>query len=107
MDAHAIAESAPRRKVVKKRVLELATALKAAHDSGAEEQAQHLLMELANISDEQAALGHEGVLALTEYCNSFVQAEALDALEAMQRDPRVGSRATALFQKLVPTIWAF
>ena len=88
-------------------MLELATALKAAHDSGAEEQAQHLLMELANISDEQAALGHEGVLALTEYCNSFVQAEALDALEAMQRDPRVGSRATALFQKLVPTIWAF
>ena len=81
---------APRRKVVKKRVLELATALKRL-TTAAQKNSPTSSDGTGEHLGRAGGTGHEGVLALTEYCNSFVQAEALDALEAMQRDPRVGA----------------
>jgi hypothetical protein len=42
-------------------------------------------------------------------CWQIVEAEALESLDALQRDDdaELSARATRLFQGLVPRIWAF
>ena len=103
----AVAQSAERRQEVRVSVLQLATELQAAHGAGKRPEARAALAELLRIFREQSDAGHEGMLALTEYCNSFVKADALDALDALRRDDEAGAEATQLFEKLVPRIWAF
>lgn len=103
----AVAQSAERRKGVRLSVLQLATELQAAHAAGRRPESHAALAELLRIFHEQTDAGHEGMLALTEYCNSFVEADALDALDALRRDDEAGAEATELFEKLVPRIWAF
>lgn len=103
----ALAESAERWQGVRVSVLQLATELKAAHAAGGRPEARAALAELLRIFREQSDAGHEGMLALTEYCNSFVKADALDALDSLRRDDEAGAQATELFEKLVPRIWAF
>ena len=49
-----------------------------------------------------------GSIAMTDFCNALLNTNALDTLNALQQDAdlQVAAEATALFQAVVPRIWA-
>ncbi|KAL1530332.1 hypothetical protein AB1Y20_001241 [Prymnesium parvum] len=63
---------------------------------------------LSQIYSEQLASGHAGIVALTEFCNALVHADALDFLHALQEDTdrRVAQTAKEIFEEVVPRMWS-
>ena len=120
---------------VKASVLEQALALRSAHTAGRREDLYDPLTQLSLMYEGMLDSGHQGMLDITEYCNAvsahtptpasgthsfvlnrhaiccwqIVEAEALESLDALQRDDdaELSARATRLFQQVVPRIWAF
>jgi len=93
---------------VKVETLRAAKALSVAYSQGSRDTLLRELGELSRVYNEQQSGGHAGKVALTEYCNALVDADALDVVHALQEDeePDVARTATELFQGVVPRIWS-
>lgn len=70
---------------------------------------QESLGVLQVLVNENEADGALGVVASTELCNVLLAADVLQTLEGLQNDadPIVAARACAVFQHVIPRIWAF
>lgn len=85
-----------------------AASIRKASEQGDREALSSSLLELRRIYDAQAKGGHDGVIALTEFCNALLTADAVDTLHGLQSDadPNVSRQARELFEAVVPRIWS-
>merc|ERR1719198_444317 len=83
-----------------------AEAMLLAYRRGGRHEVIAQLENLSHIFTTQQSSGHEGQVAITEFCNVLVHTDALDIVHALQgdKDPRVVQMATELFQRVVPRI---